>query len=560
MNNKFFTIDNIKLLLNIFNDYMLDKFSFNLNSQESDAAIKKTFFNVMNQIVNDSEFQNASLQELNTISLTKIKEHYCTKYNLNGGIAKKPNVASLTRDKGIFGERPVKVSEIPEVNPYVRKNDENVSEKVIYDRIIAERQKEVEQKQPPNINDVVKTTNETAVDPSEFMKKLKDLEDERSKFNFVDVNITKRPDENADPSALYRQDFKSAFDEKTRIENIKRNELTLRSEGFLDGKDRTVIPRSIEQKNLNKYLSINSIDRDWQDGSYPFRYNYTINFMSKDNEPLFRYRNIESIRVGKVVIPDEIQENDSFNYQFSLSFPYLILRIEEFNDVYDGTNNNIRRAFCKLVFNKSYRGPTGRAYIVLKPAQKEEKYFYPAPLSALQKMTISLLKPNGDLLNSSQDSFKIKKIEKDLSDQTRLKITLDGYFDRNEFFLGDYVYINKYIVEKLVPQQIDSDIQALHDFINRTSGHEIKALGTANVSGYYNIFYIQTIGSFNKTTGTFDKNLDAINCLDLYNLNNTSSDTNGIILNQSLQHTISMKVNTIVDDAKILDTQSIFNF
>jgi hypothetical protein len=110
-----------------------------------------------------------------------------------------------------------------------------------------------------------------------------------------------------------------------------------------------------------------------------------------------------------------------------------------------------------------------------------------------------------------------------------------------------------------VPQQLDPDINGMNEFINRSNGHEVLSLGTANGSGYYNSFYISAPGTFNKSTGTFVVQSSLVNCLNYYNLNNTSSEPNGSILNQSLQHSISLKIETIVDNAKLLDTQSVFS-
>jgi hypothetical protein len=77
--------------------------------------------------------------------------------------------------------------------------------------------------------------------------------------------------------------------------------------------------------------------------------------------------------------------------------------------------------------------------------QHEKKIFYPAPLSSLNKLSLSLLKPNGALFNNSMDNFNILKLEYDGAKPNYLKITTDIYFDKNEFFIGDFILIKSYL-------------------------------------------------------------------------------------------------------------------
>jgi hypothetical protein len=73
------------------------------------------------------------------------------------------------------------------------------------------------------------------------------------------------------------------------------------------------------------------------------------------------------------------------------------------------------------------------------------------------------------------------------------------------------------------------------------------------VNGYYNSFYISAPGSFDSSSGSIILNNSIINCLNYYNLNNTSVTLNGNILNQTMQHSISLKLDLMVDNAKILE-------
>jgi signal peptidase I len=246
-----------------------------------------------------------------------------------------------------------------------------------------------------------------------------------------------------------------------------------------------------------------------------------------------------------VIIPEEINlkwtaetQKPNYNYDFSFAHPYLHLIIEEFGNVYDGTNDISRRSFCKLIFDKKYCTPNGRSFLILKPMQGETKLFYPSPLSSMPRLTMSLVRPTGQLLNDSYDAYKIFKIDYEVFNANYLAIVSDEYFDRNEYYVGDTVVLKGFTG----PLHQD-----LVNFINRPEGHEVLELGTANENGYYRSFYIQTLGVFDKKQGSFNVDTDAITALNNYNNTidyETTTDTNGVIMNLSLQHSISMNLVT----------------
>jgi hypothetical protein len=562
MNSSFYTTQNMQLLINIFKDYMSEK--FNVSNYDSDENIRKILLTIMTDVQKNS---TGSLQDLNIQALAKVKDFYCTKLQLNSARQNKPNVENLNRDKSIYGNRPLKQNIIiPEPNPYQKKTAE-LNEKDMMDRMITDRNNDIYPKQQvPDFQQIAPVTKEISQNQDEFMKRLQDLQDERNKMQ-VDVNIQRpviAPNTGLpDPAALFRDQLStknlSIAGPSGPIWQQNSQDTNIRTQAFSDGMENIVIPKTFDSIKIKKYLSINSVDRDWSNGANPYRYKYGVNFLSKDNDIANKYKNIESIQVGKVIVPCETSLSTNTSFHISFSLPYVVLSIDEFQDVYDGTNDTIRKSFCNLIYESSYRAPNGRGYIVLKPIQKEKKQFYPAPLSTIQKLSISLLKPNGDLFSNHQDSYKILTIEQD-SNPNRLLITLNAYFEQAEFYNSDFILIQNFVVSKLVPQQLDSDINGINEFINRPNGHEIISIGTANGNGYYNSFYISSPGAFDNSTGAFNLQTSIINCLNYFNLNNTSTQPNGNVLNQSLQHSISLQVETIVDNAKILDTQSVFSF
>lgn len=556
MNNNFYTTSNMKNLINIIKDYMSDKFNIDLSLSDTEENTRKIFLTVMTDVnnMNQNQNKNLSLQDTNIQVLAKVKDYYCSKLNLTPNAnLKKPNIQNLTREQTIYGDRPLKQNIIiPEQNPYFKRDD---AQNTSIEKILSEREDVNPKKVIPDFNTIANVTKETSQNQDEFIKKLQDLQNERNKIQFENLNV---PKADIDPAVLYRTVQKNDDDAFTD-QNKKFKDITIRNQSFTDGVENFIIPKKNDNVIIEKYLSINSIDRDWSNGLDSLRYRYGINFLTKNNDLMNKYKNIDSIKVGKVIIPcEQIPSNNASNH-INFSYPYVILSIDEFNDVYDGTNDAIRKSFCNLIYESSYRSPNGRGYIVLQPVQDEKKQFYPAPLSTIQKLSISLLQPNGELLSNSQDSYQISLVEQD-TDPNKLLVTLSAYFKPIDLFNLDYVLIQNFAITQLVPQQLISDVNSLNEFINRSSGHEILSLGTPNANGYYNKFYISAPYTFNKSSGTNNIQTALMNCLNYYNLNNTSSAPNGILLNQSLQHSISFKVDIIVDNAKILDVQSVFGF
>ena len=411
----------------------------------------------------------------------------------------KPNMQTLSRDKEIFGNRPVTINQnIPDIDPYQRRNEPSKAPDIQnIPRMIENRDIETFGPQPPK-PDATKLepgNKDTAEDNESFMKKLKELETQRR--DLLDASLPSEMNERLkidqethqmlatnkhDPKALFMANLPKHIDEPPAASTQK---------------ELTVNPRTIQRRILEKYINVSSQDRIEDD---LYRYQYGVFLLTK-------YRNINSITIGKVVIPDDIIQTTTskpnFNYDFSLSFPYLLLQIDEFTDVYDGTSDMIRKSFCKLVFHKSYRSQNGRGYIVLKPEQKERKYFYPAPLSVINKLSINIVKPNGKLLNYSKDNYSILSITYDSSHPNYYKITTDIYYDINEFFAGDMILIKNFIMTQTSLLQSDLNIKQFNIFMNKKEGHDILLGGVANAAGYYNTFYIQAIGAFDSSVGSF---------------------------------------------------------
>jgi hypothetical protein len=200
------------------------------------------------------------------------------------------------------------------------------------------------------------------------------------------------------------------------------------------------------------------------------------------------------------------------------------------------------------MFDKTYRTPSGRGYTLLKPMQDEKIVFYPNRLANIQQLSLSFLKPNGTLFNNSIDDYLIFKIEHEAFNPIYLKIVVDKFFDKNEFYLGDHVNIKKFTLD----QKKDIQSTRLMEFINRYEGHDIVEIGKPNDEGYYNSFYVLAPGTINQKLGTMKEDQDIIDALNTYNTNINwllVKNTSGEIINTSLQNVVSIKMTVNVPDS-----------
>ncbi len=332
---------------------------------------------------------------------------------------------------------------------------------------------------------------------------------------------------------------------------------------------------------VQKFVSINSFDRHWIHD--PFRYAYTVWFSGYgQSDGRNRYKSVRELAVTRLVIPMEVNEkpslslttlamtNTSSQNDYAFNHAYLMVCIDGFDDVYDGTNDRVRRAFCMMVFDKAYRAPNGRGYLVLQPAQAERKLFYPAPLSDLRSLKISIVKPNGAIVSNNTDDYGISKFEHESYNPNHLRVVLDKYFDKKEFFIGDTVLFRDYKAHThadccgIVPVDAGS-IQLLNEFINRPEGHEIAELGQPNENGFFRTFFIMAPGYLDKNAGRLVVDTRIITALLAFNdqqethanpsLYDGQRTNNGGVCNMSLQNSLTLTLRHEVADGPVADAE-----
>jgi hypothetical protein len=200
----------------------------------------------------------------------------------------------------------------------------------------------------------------------------------------------------------------------------------------------TLIPQEpvISYREVENNLIIYSADRDWLRNNKENRYNFTVNFDPAANGQSFgptlasqqKFKNIVRIELVKCIMAGEslsvtVQRtlNNPCDTSFMdtiLNLPYVAIRVAELENNNYGTDNFLDRSFGVLQYDAQWQSDVStsntisrydsRGYFAMIPKfMKCQKEYYPTPLSTLQKMTIDIRRPNGELLSTTPDTFDI---------------------------------------------------------------------------------------------------------------------------------------------------------
>lgn len=615
------SIENMRKCIDVFIDYMYKTFNIDVVNSFPQTNPRRILFETIQQIKEKPEFANLPISKLNNIVLNKVRDFYVQNYNLIH--SKRPQQRQLDRETNLFGKRPV-VPEIPlPMNTsFSNKNDTEI----MYDKMLHAR-KGTSEGNVPQLP--MPTISENKIDMNEFQRKLDELQKQRE-LNAIIPEDNENPyfresrllhqnhlqQQPYDPQNFYKnltinpQNVNSSPDirgnpETTQLSqnsgidtnNIFPNQLNVpysMSDNPVDNiinkskyKDMQENPlpvpvyttpatktlQSEPEKTIispYNYIVLNGYDRDWIRQTLRFQFSVEMTLLTKT------YKNIHEIAFTKLIIPSEIinektVENPNpkrkFNHSYRLSVPYLTLQIDEINDVCDGINQVNQKAFTHFIQDCTYCTENGRGYTILKPLQDEKKIFHPTPLASLPKMSVSITRPNGSLFNYSRDKYHIWKIEYDEYNRKHLKVILDKYFDKNEFFKGDIVYIKKFMMPKFDKDSEDIEenpayqeylrnsytYNRIMDFINRQEGHDVLELGKPNDDGYYRNFTIHAPGEFDTGNGRFVIDKQMVDLIQKFNEDNfpqvQNTTTTGYIINTSLQPILSMQIRNTKGDA-----------
>ena len=330
------------------------------------------------------------------------------------------------------------------------------------------------------------------------------------------------------------------------------------------------------------------------------------------------FRNIRKIRLIELIIPCEYLMNMGSLYPLRdlyipcLTENYLLVEIVELSNVYSSSSNEIVKSFAKVnrfnatnlqypyldTFHKGSQNYLGAVSFRIN-SHDVEKTFFPSPLASLGSLTIRILKPNGELLNTQKDHVSIRCIEfinssfltskdnkyfinEDPSldeieinkDDNLLRIKLNEYVSRFVFPKFSKIIINDYIIPTDQKSTLAKD--NFESFINNSDGHIISYLNSNNKDsyryGYIDEIIINSQGNINLKTGDYEINnygssdhFDQLknNLSNIYkDLENKEISPNwhtpyGVLTNTSLQSSLSFEITTEEGDTSKIKTKII---
>ena len=340
-------------------------------------------------------------------------------------------------------------------------------------------------------------------------------------------------------------------------------------QNYVVREDKVVSYREIESN-----LFVYSADRDWLRNNKENRYQFTVNFDPAANGQSFgpnlasqqKFKNIVRIELVKAIMPGESLDvtidrkssaTTTTDYQDNiLNMPYVIVRVAELENNNYGTDNFLDRSFGVLQYDAAWISDTvkqstcTKGFLAMIPKfLKCQKEYYPTPLSTLQKLTVEILRPNGELVSNSPDTFNIGGIiasstnagtvfpfqvnmnpggsayNVTVPDSTgsptgnpgNFFINTVTYFSKFEVCVGDRIQISGYTYSDAVLNEptYGPQLRSFSNWINRPEGHIV--IGTAfspttttiqdgpNNVGYANFIIIQA-RYMDPTTGSIAVN------------------------------------------------------
>jgi hypothetical protein len=178
------------------------------------------------------------------------------------------------------------------------------------------------------------------------------------------------------------------------------------------------------------------------------------------------------------------------------AYPFITLNVDELDTNNYGTNNSMDNAFGILQYDSNWTDNTNSlGFTSLIPKHmKCQRVYSPTPLATLNKLTIRLQQPNGELVNSTSDTLDISGIVMsgklplaayfsntvdiggtpfyDDGECEYIFLDCKNWFNRYQYAVGDKIQIRNLTSVTKTPAMID-----LLNYIQRAEGHTI--VGTA---------------------------------------------------------------------------------
>lgn len=271
-------------------------------------------------------------------------------------------------------------------------------------------------------------------------------------------------------------------------------------------------------------------------------------FGSKSLSFPINVKNIESISIQSLIMPQRLYYLGGANYMNLLDFRYISISIEEISNSYYGTNSNINKSIAVMFpIAPAYKSTTVPNHMEFRDKGHLIKEFKPTPLNCFDNLKFTINDPNGNALRFKNDILTIKQIQTSTTDEF-ITITTNENFN-GEYRNGDLIKIRNFNSSSQIGKQF-------LDFINREEGHIIYMNTTftdtthSNTANLVNTFKIIASGDYTGSGNTVFERHSFIPADADYNSNIT-----GTILNTNLQFSLFLKVETKIMEFNNLNSQ-----
>ena len=267
----------------------------------------------------------------------------------------------------------------------------------------------------------------------------------------------------------------------------------------------------------NKYVVINSGDRDWinRTDESPYRYTVDIGGSSQANGRNINItvnsalENVYSIKCEGLVLT-----NRAHTSGFKPSNqPFIMVNLEAVNDVVLGSNKYLDNSLAQMVTKIPFPVSLDNIRYVQLVNQGQTQKIFQTPEAKIGKMTISINRANGTNINGTAGAQLdvvgiLRAVYTPGSPITQtLAIITTNYFSGLDWQLGDTIQIRNYAMRGSDDPTNSGFYERIrfNGWMNREEGHIIYSVGsTTGSTQLYNIINITAPGDWSTSTGNYE--------------------------------------------------------
>lgn len=305
---------------------------------------------------------------------------------------------------------------------------------------------------------------------------------------------------------------------------------------------------------------------------------HTIKGQSNNLHLLCDLRNIKEIELTYCIIPnivinpllrhqEMLQQINHGSLKTIKDYQYIQVELLETDGIWNGTNNSINKSIGMMVpddircvldegtilanNNDSYT----RNYIVFRNIVPCKKIYHPNPRNNLNLISLRFLDPQGNELKLLNDNLVIKNVNFEYQSDNIISIRIiTNYFSIYEYKEGDTILLKNFTFDNLIS---NFNLKKIERYLNNEEGHKIIKIrnfteGDFNSSqGLNNTIYILFPYKLNDTNGNLEPDYHQFISESLPSSDNmylTDNNSNGNILNLSMQHTVFFNITTLSRD------------